>query len=247
MDGAQKAWARSLCDYESEFLWQQDVDEVVHEDDYDKIKLLTKRFPKDTDLLHLPVIELWSGDDEVTGRRHCWKWRLSRNKMEITHGINKYAKLVDEKTGKPYARQGMSDGCEYINIMDGEPIKHKGFYSGQIEAVRVNAPEQYGEGINAVFNQLPSVFHYSWFNLENKIKQLKSGGVWDKMWALLYQEDAKDRFPEVKTEEDVKALAKKLHELGGEDTDEVKYKFKLDREHPSVIKEWVEENRISYE
>jgi ADP-heptose:LPS heptosyltransferase len=49
IDGMQKAYARALC--ENEFLWQQDVDEVVHEDDYEKIKMITKRFPSNFDIL----------------------------------------------------------------------------------------------------------------------------------------------------------------------------------------------------
>jgi ADP-heptose:LPS heptosyltransferase/glycosyltransferase involved in cell wall biosynthesis len=56
MDGLQKAFARALC--ENEFLWQQDCDEVVHEDDYEKIKMIAKRFPTEADVLHLPIIEL---------------------------------------------------------------------------------------------------------------------------------------------------------------------------------------------
>ena len=37
-DGQQKAVARSLC--KGEWCWQMDIDEVVHENDYGKIKIL---------------------------------------------------------------------------------------------------------------------------------------------------------------------------------------------------------------
>src|SRR5579859_5620527 len=51
MDGMQKAFARALCEHE--FLWQFDCDEIVHENDYEKVKTITKRFPQ-CDILHLP-------------------------------------------------------------------------------------------------------------------------------------------------------------------------------------------------
>ena len=37
IDGMQKALARAFC--ENDFLWQMDCDEIVHEDDYEKIKI----------------------------------------------------------------------------------------------------------------------------------------------------------------------------------------------------------------
>ncbi len=235
MDGLQKALARSLC--ENEFLWQQDCDEVVHEDDYEKIRLLTKRFPKNVDILHLPVIELWGNESTVTGRRHAWKWRLSRNKLEITHGINKHARLLDEATGKTYAKEGMSDGCEYIETMTGEPLKHVGFWSNNFELARIHMPEQYAEGMNNVFNKFPSVFHYSWCSLENKVNNFKN--KWDKQWNCLYKTQNKARFPEVQTDEQVKEVAQKMFEQGGEDSDQLKYKFELKRTNPAVMKDWL--------
>jgi ADP-heptose:LPS heptosyltransferase/glycosyltransferase involved in cell wall biosynthesis len=236
MDGMQKAFARALC--ENEFLWQQDCDEVVHEDDYEKIRTITKRFPTEVDVLHLPVIELWGNENTVTGRRHCWKWRMSRNKPEITHAINKAARLTDEKTGRIYAKPGMSDGCEYVNAISFEPLPHTGFYNDQIETARRYVREQYAAGINAVFEQLPSVFHYSWCSLPAKIRQFHN--KWDRQWNVLYQTDNVERFPDAETEEEVKKIAQKLFEEGGEDSDELKYKFELRRTNPAIMKEWLE-------
>ncbi len=240
MDGLQKAFARALC--ENEFLWQQDADELVHEDDYEKIKMITKRFPSNADILDLPVVELWGPRGEVTGRRHAWKWRISRNKPEITHGINAQARLTDETTGKVYSRKGMSDGCEYVNTMNYEFLPHVGFYTPQIEQARVSAPEQYAETINKAFNQLPSVYHYSWFDIPRKIQQLKKGGVWDKMWSLLYKQETQERFPGIETEEQVLELANKLYQQGGEDSDEIKYKFPLFKTQPALAHEWIKKH-----
>lgn len=237
MDGAQKAFARALC--ENEFLWQQDADEIVHEDDYEKIRMITKRFPNNADVLDLPVVELWGPRGEVTGRRHSWKWRMTRNKPEITHGIWNQARLTDEKTGRVYAKKGASDGCEYVNTMNYEMIPHVGFYSEKIEAARLTSPEEYGSIMNQVFSQLPTVYHYSWFDLPRKIQQLKKGGVWDKMWSLLYKEETQERFPGVETEEQVSELAKVLYEEGGEKSDQTKYKFQLLKTQPLLAREWI--------
>jgi glycosyltransferase involved in cell wall biosynthesis len=238
IDGMQKAYARALC--ENEFLWQMDCDEVVHEDDYLKIKMITKRFPASVDILHLPVIELWGNQGEVTGRRHAWKWRMSRNSAEITHGINKHAKVTDEKTGKVYAREGMSDGCEYVNVISAEMLPHTGFWNEKFETVRQNFPERYAEVMNQVVETIPSVWHYSWYDLPRKVKQLKKGGVWDRMWSLLYQKESMERFPGVETDEQVKELCQKLYVHGGEDSDKLKYKFKLNKAHPALVQKWLE-------
>jgi len=239
MDGMQKAYARAFCDAENEFLWQQDCDEVVHEDDYEKIKLITKRFPVESDILHLPIAELWGDGQTVTGRRHSWKWRLSKNKPEITHGINKHARLTNEKTGKVYAKQGMSDGCEYINVMTNEMLSHTGFYlqNRQIEATRLGSPEDYANIMNQVFTTLPSVYHYSWASLPRKIKNFTE--KWNKQWNVLYQTDNVERFPGVKTKAQIKKLAKVLYEEGGEKEDAIKYKFALQKKGPAIMEEWL--------
>lgn len=236
IDGMQKAYARALC--QSEFLWQQDCDEIVHEDDYEKIKLITKRFPVQADILHLPVIELWGSPDYVTGRRHSWKWRMSRNKPDITHGINKEARLTDEKTGKVYAKQGMSDGCEYVSVMTYDMLPHTGFYENQnIEVARTHMPADYAKGMNQVFNNLPSVFHYSWCSLPNKIKNFIN--KWDKQWNALYLTQNVERFPNVKNDQ-IDEVAQKLFNEGGEESDSVKYRFKLEKTNPAVMKDWLE-------
>lgn len=235
IDGLQKAFARYMC--EGEFLWQQDCDEVVHERDYEKIKLITKRFPSNADILHLPVVELWGNGHTATGRRHAWKWRMSRNNMNITHGINKHARLTHEKTGKVYAKPGMSDGCEYVNAQSFDMEPHVGFWSDKLEIVRRSQPDSYAEGMNEVFDKMPSVYHYSWCSLENKIRQFRD--KWDRQWSALYQTEGVVRFPGVDTDEQITELAKKLYAEGGEDSDETKYKFQLRDPGPKIMEEWL--------
>jgi glycosyltransferase involved in cell wall biosynthesis len=240
IDGLQKAFARALC--ENEYLVQFDVDECFHEDDYERWKMLTKRFPKQANILHLPVAEYWGPRGEVTTRRHNWKWRMSKNLPDISHGINAHARITNEVTGRVYAREGMSDGCEYVNTINYEPLPHTGFYSAEIEKARLTNPEQFAAIYNEVLDKLPSVYHFSWFNLPRKIKQLRKDGNWDKMWSLLYQKPTMERFPGVETDEQVSELAKKLYEQGGEDSDQVKGKIKVGKLYPAIMQEWIKRN-----
>ena len=238
MDGMQKAYGRAMASVgPDDFLWQQDADEVVHEDDYGKIKKLAERFTRGADLVHLPVVELWGSSNTVRTDRHSWKWRMSRNNFRVTHGINKNAKVFDEKTGKTYAKKGMSDGCEYVDIMTGEFIGHQGFYTKEIENVRQSNPLEYGRIMNDVFDQLPSVFHYSWADIPRKISNFKS--FWNKCWSNLYNDPTPtDRFPDVHSDLDVLKSAEQLQKQGGEHGSAKV--FVLRRTNPAIMKDWLE-------
>ena len=246
MDGLQKAYARAMCDVgPDDFLWQQDADEVVHEEDYVKIKNLVKRFPKATSLLHLPVIELWGDGTTVRTDRHSWKWRLSKNDFRITHGINKAARVTDPKNGKTFAKKGMSDGCEYVDVMTHEYVPHMGFYDRRLELLRVSNPQQYGIAMNKLYNELPSVYHYSWANLPRKILNFKN--FWNKCWSNLYM-DAQpvDRFPDVDGSSSSIALkANELRLRGGEHGKAET--FKLARTNPLSMSEWLTRSDIERE
>ena len=236
-DGNQKAFARCLC--ENEILVQFDVDEVFHESDVEKWKMMAKKFPKDTDILHFPVVELWGDLEHCTARRHHWKWRMSRNKPEITHAINAFARLTSESTGKVYAKKGMSDGCEYVNVMTYDPLPHKGFWNQQFDFLRQEQPEKYAEIMNQVFGHLPSVWHTSWLDLPRKVRQLQPGGIWDNLWSLLYQEKSQDRFPGVdfSDQKQVDQLIEKLRSDGAESGDQIKGVFRLTKQAPKMLLE----------
>jgi ADP-heptose:LPS heptosyltransferase/glycosyltransferase involved in cell wall biosynthesis len=234
MDGMQKAFGRAMCT--GDFLWQQDCDEVVHEDDYEKVRKLVKRFPNDVNLLHLPVIELWGDGQTCRTDRHTWKWRISRNDYRITHGIFKDARVVDEKTGKTFAKKGMSDGCEYIDMMDYTYIPHKGFYDQSMEMLRRSNPPAFGAKMNQIYGELPCVFHYSWCDIPRKIRNFRD--FWDKCWSNLYNEPAPTpRFPDVKTDGDVVKKAEQMKLQGGEH--QTAPTFKLERSNPNSMKNWL--------
>jgi len=192
-DGLQKAEARTRC--KSEFLWQMDCDEIVHENDYDKVKTMCKNFVSEIDLLCLPVIEYWGSSEKVRMDINPWKWRLSRNKKNITHGIPKLLRKTDED-GELYAAMG-TDGCDYIDKDTFEIIPHGSFYTQEVHNAKIaalngnkEALTQYEMWFNAAVDQLPGVHHYSWFDLSRKIKTYKN--YWSKHWQSLYNVEQED-------------------------------------------------------
>jgi hypothetical protein len=215
-DGAQKAAARELCS--SDFCWQQDVDEIVHEADAQKIKNLVVHFPNTLDLIALPVVEYWGSHEKIRVDVNPWKWRLSKNKDYITHGIPLQLRATDND-GKVYSLQG-SDGCDYIRKDTGNPVFCGNFYNSEMHEIRVKALsgeeyalEKYQELITKVVENLPGVFHYSWFDLERKIHTYKN--YWTRHWQSMYniaQEDTADNnmFFDKKWED---VTDKEIHEL----------------------------------
>lgn len=224
-DGAQKAEARKMCT--KEFCWQFDIDEVVHKDDAPKIHELCRVMPPEVDIISLPVIEYWGGEDKVRLDIQPWKWRLSRNKSNITHGIPADLRRYDHDQ-RLYSAEG-SDGCDMIDSETFSRLDHMSFYSLDVEQARLaalsgntHAHEQYEKWFNDVTNNLPCVFHYSWFNLERKIKLYKS--FWTRHWNSLYNKSIQDTaennmmfdvpWSDV-TDEMISDLAKKLCNTGG--------------------------------
>lgn len=192
-DGMQKAEARKMCS--GEFCWQMDSDEVVHEDDVRKIIEMARAMPKDVKILSLPVIEFWGGDNKVRVDIQPWKWRLSRNEPDITHGIPAELRRVDAD-GNTYAAEG-TDGCDMITISAGKRVDNMTFYNDQIENVRrmamlgnPQALSEYEQWFTQVTNGLPSVFHYSWHNMSRKIRLYRD--YWTRHWNSLYNKSIED-------------------------------------------------------
>lgn len=225
-DGAQKALARSKCTMD--FCWQMDADEVVHEEDYDKVKSLIKKFPGQVDLVSLPVIEYWGSSSKVRMDITPWKWRLSRNMPTFTHGIPKELRLKDENE-QLYASLG-TDGCDYVDSENYERIPHASFYTHEADDMRMkalqgnnDAMKNYEEWFNRAVDMLPCVHHYSWIDIPRKIRTYKN--YWSQHWQSLYnieQEDTPENnmFFDKKwsnvTDSEIKKLGEKLaSEMGG--------------------------------
>ena len=225
-DGMQKAEARDRCTMQ--YCWQQDADEVIHEDDYEKIQRLLTVFPGEVDIVSLPVIEYWGGPEKVRLDVTPWKWRASRNLPHITHGIPKQLRVEDED-GNLYALVG-TDGCDYIHCESYDVLPHASFYGNEANSFRVKALNgddsalvAYQDWFQRVTEMLPGVHHYSWFDLGRKIRTYKN--YWSTHWQSLYnitQEDTVENNMFFNSEwsnvsdDDIDELASRLkEELGG--------------------------------
>ena len=261
-DGQQKAVARSLC--KGDWCWQMDIDEVVHENDYEKVKKLARQIPKSVKIVCLPVIDYWGKEDKVRVDVNPWKWRLSRNDTHITHDIPAQHRAYDEK-GNVYSLG--SDGCDYVHTDNYQPIPHMNFYTPQHEQVRqqimndenfkVQNLPNYENFINAAIKELPTVHHYSWFDIERKINTYKN--YWSKHWASLYNKTTEDTpdnnmffdksWKDVSDEEIVNLANKMNNELGGwvfhsrVDFNKPTPWYNIDSKHPELIIEWLKERK----
>ena len=224
-DGTQKAYARKLCT--GDFCWQMDADEIVLEKDYDKIKNIIKQLHKDHHLIALPLVEFWGGKDKVRLDVNPWKWRLSRNEDYITHGIPSVLRQYD-KNGELYSKPG-SDGCDYIKITTYEPVPFSSFYTQDVHDLKSiamsgnnKATEEYKNWFSGVIDNLPTVYHFSWWDIERKIKTYRD--YWSQHWQSLYDITQKDTaennmffdcpWTDV-TEEMIKSKAKELKSKTG--------------------------------
>lgn len=225
-DGLQKAEARALCTME--FCWQMDADEVLPPWDGEKVKNLCRRMGTNTELISLPVVEYWGSLEKIRVDIMPWKWRLSRNNKNITHGIPTQLRLYDEH-GRLYSRQG-TDGCDYVYVDNGELVPHASFYSQQAHEARMAALSgnkqalvAYEDWFKSVVEQLPSIRHFSWFDIPRKIRTYKN--FWQRHWESLYgikQEDTAENnkffnkpWSQV-TDKEIDELAKRMQkELGG--------------------------------
>lgn len=192
-DGLQKAEARAMCT--SEFCWQMDSDEIVHEDDAQKIIDLCDKFPKDVEIISLPVVEYWGGPEKVRADIQPWKWRLSKNLPHITHGIPAQLRRLDEN-GDVYSLHG-SDGCDMIHKETGHVLHHVTFHSQESERVRQaamagnsSALSVYQQWFNQVIENLPGVYHYSWYDMARKMRLYRD--YWTRHWNSLYGESLED-------------------------------------------------------
>ena len=61
-----------------------------------RVKNLVNQISKNMDLIALPVTEFWGSKDKVRIDVNPWKWRLSRNRPHITHGIPASLRKFDE-------------------------------------------------------------------------------------------------------------------------------------------------------
>lgn len=257
-DGQAKALARSYCT--GDYLWQFDVDEIVHEIHAEMVRPFIRKLDwKGFDLVALPVIDLW-GRDKIRIDVSLWKLRLSLNKPEITHGIP--LALRKYENGLLYARQG-TDGCDYIGKYTGAGFPFASYAPVQVEQLRLAAVQdasaipEIESFVNKSLAKIPAVFHYSWFNIKRKIQNYKQ--FWDTSWKSLYNEDRDERanpmFPgklwsEV-SDEMITAYAETLEEKtcghvfhrpwDGSSANGIK----IGLSHPAIAQKWIDKQKHS--
>jgi glycosyltransferase involved in cell wall biosynthesis len=259
-DGQQKALARAICT--GDFCWQQDSDEVVHEDDYQKVRDMVTSFPTNIDLIALPVVEFWGPTEKVRIDVNPWKWRLSRNLPHITHGIPANLRRFDDE-GRLFSQIG-SDGCDYVRSDSFQPIPFAGFMNAEAEAARQaalsgskEALSQFEGWFGKMIETLPSVRHYSWWDMERKIRSYR--GFWQRHWESLFdirREDTAENnmffdkpWSDV-TDEEITGLAARMrNEMGGWifhrkiDFTRPTPSIGVESTHPVIVKEWIKEKR----
>lgn len=219
-DGLQKARARAACT--KPLCWQQDADEIVDPRDVANIWLLASKLPASVDVLCLPVIEFWGSAAKIRADITPWKWRLSRNKKTITHGIPRELRAVTQ-SGRQYAMHG-TDGCDMIDSLTGDRTPSASFMSQAAEADRlaglrgdVSALKRFETWFNDAVIALPPVFHVSWLDIPRKLRLYRE--YWTAHWASLYNEKPVNNFFDADwcdvSDQQIDELAMKLQAIGG--------------------------------
>jgi hypothetical protein len=258
-DGLTKAESRKLCT--GNILIQFDVDEIFHEKDIKKWKDLCLEFSTgNIEVLHLPVIEFW-GKNKIRIDINPTKERITKNLPYITHGIPKQLRWYNDE-GLVFSRPG-SDGCNLINSITFEPIRH---YMPNIDfSWDLRQSSLFNEDSLEVYekwykkfvinnDKYPCVYHYSWFDIKRKVNSYKN--FWTEHWISLYGENPEKpnpMFPNIKKSEIVSKMIEKYSlELEEKTSGWIFHQpwdgssiFGLTLEnsgvtHPSYIKSWIE-------
>jgi hypothetical protein len=248
-DGALKQAAREKCT--GDFLWQSDVDEIVLKEDRQKLEELLKQtnYLNDVPVLCLPVVEYWGSYDKVRIDVNPWKWRVSRNLPDITHGIPVTHRKYENNL--LFAKHG-TDGCDYISKSTGNPVQALNFMNQQIEQMRQmafhneEARKQYEMWFNHTASGLPTVYHYSWFSIKKKIQNYKM--FWNDFWPALYNEQKMNMFFDIPweqvTDEMIEQKASELKEKTGGHvfhqpwTGQATPSVKIQNKEIEIMKDW---------
>jgi glycosyltransferase involved in cell wall biosynthesis len=178
--------ARSKCN--GDYCWQIDGDEIVHEKDYDAINRIIAN-NQDVDIFDFGVVTFY-GDlyHMAVEGENWWKWRLSKNKPEIMHGVHKQARQYNTD-GIMYFDKKVSDSCEYIDANTQEIYRHSMFVNPSVEQYRKACIENssdvnlkaYGSQLSRMANNTICVYHYSWYDFERKFDN--GHKFWSKSYA----------------------------------------------------------------
>jgi hypothetical protein len=191
-DGITKAFARENCS--GDYCFQIDADEVVMST-REQIENCCNKLDEDYPLLALPVVEYWGSDGKVRVDVNPWKWRLSKNSKNITHGIP--GALRKTVNGLLYAQHG-TDGCDYIFKDNQKVVPCIQFVKPEVEEIRKRAVFDgnyvgiYEAWFNQVVTKLPTIYHFSWWSVYAKMNKYKH--FWNDSWISLYNEKRSDGY-----------------------------------------------------
>jgi hypothetical protein len=259
-DGIQKAEARKFCT--KDWCFQIDLDEIVHENYYQKIKDIANNCPENIELLSFPFVEFWGLKNKIRTDFFPIKNRMSRNNKNITHGIPKQHRAYKEN-GILYSLG--SDGCDYIRPDTFEYVQSNSIFDinkfYQLQNIvstfkNENHIKQYEEFYNNLINNVPTIFHYSWANIEKKIFSYKN--FWQKHWNDLYNKNIEDTIennmffdkPWINvTDKEIKELSEKLeNDMCGWifhnkiDFSKPYPSIYFKGNHPQVMNDWINKN-----
>jgi hypothetical protein len=109
--------------------------------------------------------------------------------------------------------------------------------------------------LNETYSQLPGVHHYSWFNIERKIKNYRT--FWTTFWPAMYNETRDEKnnpmFPGLTWEEVTEDMTKqKAIELEQGTGGHIFHRpwdgsrnnsYRVEMGHPDLVKEWIVRNK----
>lgn len=201
MFGIQKTAARRECT--SDWCWQFDMDEVVHEDDIPKFRSILSSHQGES-MFTFGCITFFGSDDamDITGENPI-KWRLTRNLPWVEHGVaTQFRKYTED--GLLYMDKRHSDSCEYVRVGDGKimssVVPDRLFVNPGLLHFRDLVQKEWREGksidhkgqyqyfLNQLVADYPVVYHYSWIDIRRKI--FNQTPFWDNMY-LNYSGDGK--------------------------------------------------------
>ncbi len=171
--GDEKTWARKQCT--GDYVIQLDADEIIQEPYPGAIIDLIRKYPK-AEVLDLPCINFYGDDKTIRIEQVPWKWRLSKNTPNIIHGVHGAARQLDQETMKITMDKKVSDGCEYIYADSLNICNHKIAFNPNLLGVHAaylqgKASEaDYLKILKEVIKKSVIVFHYSWADLDRKLK-----------------------------------------------------------------------------
>jgi len=256
-DGITKGIARQYCT--GDYCFQIDSDEVVNTT-REQIEKCCTQLTDELPLLALPVIEFWGSKNKVRIDVNIWKWRLSKNDKNITHGIPAHLRKIEN--GLLYSHPG-SDGCDYIFKDSGKIVPCINFVPQKVEAVRQKAIHDkafvpvYENWVNQITDRLPTIYHFSWWSVYEKMLKYKL--FWNNSWMSLYNEKRPEGYNpffnkpfEQVTEQEMRETAKQIEEETSGHIFHQPYisgqspktnHIAINKSIPELVKDWCEKHK----